>query len=387
VIRAALLAFLVPGCAETLEVRAARIHREAIVVDSHVDSLQRVLFDDVDLGVRQKEGHGDLVRFREGGLDAPFLALWVDPIFTGPAAVKRTLQLADAFRRVCEAHPDRIGQARSAREVEALVRAGKIAAVMSIEGGHAIDDDLGVLREFHRIGVRAMTLTHTNTNDWCDSSGDVEKHGGLTDFGRKVVAEMNRIGMLVDVSHVSDKAFDAALAASTKPVIATHSCCRALSNHRRNLTDDQLRALGKNGGVVAITFVASFVDEKYRTAAEPKYDPGSEEKDLKTKFGSDLEGLARASYARFRAERPKTARPSLASLLDQIEHAAKVAGHDHVGLGSDFDGMTATPDGIDCAACLPKITEGLLRRGWSEEDVKKLLGGNTLRVMRVAIGE
>jgi membrane dipeptidase len=386
-VRLPLALLLLPACAGTLEARAARIHREAVVADGHVDTLQRVLFDDADIGRRLPDGHGDLVRFREGGLDVPFLALWVDPIFAGPAAVERTLRLADAFRRVCDAFPDRIGQARTAKEAQSLVAAGKVAAVMTIEGGHAIDDDLGILRAFHRLGVRAMTLTHTNTNGWCDSSGDAARHDGLSPFGRRVVAEMNRIGMLVDVSHVSDKAFFDAVGASTKPVIATHSCCRALSKHPRNLTDDQLRALAKNGGVVCITFVASFVDEGYRKAAEAKYDPPGEEKELREKFGSDLEGLARASYARFRAEQPKAPRPPLESLLDQIDHAAQVAGFDHVGLGSDFDGMTATPKGIDDASSLPKITEGLLRRGWSEENLKKLLGGNVLRVMREAIGE
>jgi membrane dipeptidase len=237
------------------------------------------------------------------------------------------------------------------------------------------------------MGVRAMTLSHTNTNNWCDSSGDKPRHGGLSDFGRSVVAEMNRIGMLVDVSHVSDEAFFDALEAARKPAIATHSCCRALANHPRNLTDDQLRALGKNGGVACLTFVASFVDEGYRKATESTYDPQGEEKDLLRKFGSDLEGFARASYARFRKETPKAPRPPLESLLAQIDHAAQVAGFDHVGIGSDFDGMTASPEGIEDASSLPRITEALLRRGWSEENLKKLLGGNVLRVLRESIGE
>jgi membrane dipeptidase len=380
------LALLLLG-GDEVAARAARLHREAIVADGHVDTLQRVLLDDADIGRRLPDGHGDLVRFAEGGLDVPFLALWVDPVFLGPVAVKRTLRLADAFRRVCDAFPDRIAQARTAKEAESLVAAGKVAAVMTIEGGHAIDDDLAVLREFHRMGVRAMTLSHTNTNNWCDSSGDKPRHGGLSDFGRSVVAEMNRIGMLVDVSHVSDEAFFDALEATRKPAIATHSCCRALANHPRNLTDDQLRALGKNGGVACITFVASFVDEGYRKATESTYDPQGEEKDLLAKFGTDLEGFARASYARFRKETPKAPRPPLESLLAQIDHAAKVAGFDHVGIGSDFDGMTASPEGIEDASSLPRITEALLRRGWSEENVRKLLGGNVLRVMRESIGE
>lgn len=365
---------------------AARLHREAIVVDTHVDSLQCTVFDGVDLATRLPDGHGDVPRFFEGGLDAPFLALWVDPIFEGRAAVKRTLQLADAFHTVLERNPERVAQARTAQEVREIVREGMIAAVMTIEGGHAIDDDLAVLREYHRAGVRAMTLAHTNTNNWCDSSGDEPRHGGLSEFGRSVVAEMNRIGMLVDVSHVSEKAFFDAIDASRKPVIATHSCCRALSDHPRNLTDDQLRALGKNGGVVGITFVASFVDENYRKATEASYRPNEEEDELRAKFGADLDRLARASYDRFRAEKPGAPRPPLERLLDQIDHAVRVAGVDHVGIGSDFDGCTATPVGLDDARGLPRITEGLLRRGYSETDVKKILGENVLRVMREAIG-
>jgi membrane dipeptidase len=375
------------AAAQGVSERAAALHREAIVVDTHVDSLQCTLFDGADLSERLSEGHGDVPRFLEGGLDAPFLALWVDPIFEGSAAVKRTLRLADAFHTVLERNSDRVAQARTARDVREIARAGKVAAVMTIEGGHAIDDDLAVLREFHRMGVRAMTLAHTNTNHWCDSSGDEARHGGLSPFGREVVAEMNRIGMLVDVSHVSEEAFFDAVEASTKPVIATHSCCRALCDHPRNLSDAQLRALGKDGGVVGITFVASFVDEGYRRATEASYRPNEEEDELRAKFGADLEALARASYDRFRAERPGAPRPPLERLLDQIDHAVRVAGVDHVGIGSDFDGCTATPVGLDDARGLPLITEGLLRRGYSEADVKKLLGENVLRVMAEAIGE
>jgi membrane dipeptidase len=261
---------------------------------------------------------------------------------------------------------------------------------MGIEGGHSIENDIRLLRDFYRLGVRYMTLSWSNTNEWADSSGDisdpkVEHHNGLTDFGKRVVLEMNRLGMMVDISHVSDKTFCDVIAATKAPVIASHSSARALTNHARNMTDEMLRAVAKNGGVVQVNFFSAFVDEKYRQAAEAqKKDQDAALADYmatRTAAGLpvsfvDLDSISREWQA-------KIPRPPFKSLIDHIDHVAKVAGVDHVGLGSDFDGVSgATPQGIDSAADLPRITQALLDRGYSRDDIHKILGGNLLRVFK-----
>jgi len=263
---------------------------------------------------------------------------------------------------------------------------------MGIEGGHAIENDIRLLREFYRLGVRYMTLTWSNTNEWGDSSGDiddpkVEHHNGLTDFGKDVVREMNRLGMIVDISHVSDATFYQALTISRAPVIASHSSSRALTNHPRNMTDDMLRAVANNNGVVMVNFYSAFVDESYRKAS---YDPEKikqrdEEVEAFKKAHAHADGSP-VTYAETAAIEKKWAeqfpRPPLKSLIDHIDHIAKVAGIDHVGLGSDFDGITSLPQGIDSVADLPKITQALYERGYTRAQIHKILGGNFLRVMR-----
>jgi membrane dipeptidase len=259
---------------------------------------------------------------------------------------------------------------------------------MGIEGGHCIEDDLRILRDFYRLGVRYMTLTWSNTNDWADSSGDindpkVQHHNGLTPFGKQVVAEMNRIGMMVDISHVADKTFWDAIAISKAPVIASHSSARALTNAPRNMTDDMLKAVAKNGGVVQVNFYSGFVDQKFkdayaamapqRNAAFAAFREQYKNADEKTKF---------IAWQKLQAEwANKVPRPPFKSVIDHIDHIAKVAGVDHVGLGSDFDGIDSAPQGLDSTADLPKITEALMQRGYSAEDCRKILGGNLLRVM------
>src|SRR5215469_10360040 len=242
--------------------RARKLATEYIGIDSHIDTMQRALILREDLSERATHGHADLPRLREGGVRAPFFALWVPTYYKGAEAVRRTLELRDAMQRVLDEHPDQIELAQSAADIERIVHSGKIAAVLTAEGGHQIDNDLGVLREYRRRGILAMTLTHFRNNDWADSSTDKPAHNGLTDFGKQVVREMNRIGMIVDVSHVSDKTFYDALAVTTKPVILSHSSCRALSEVPRNVTDDMLRALAKNGGVIGINFGEGFISPK-----------------------------------------------------------------------------------------------------------------------------
>src|SRR5579864_3001077 len=238
-----------------------------IGIDTHIDTIQRVFYTHADLGQRLHDGQIDLVRLREGSMNAPFFALWVPTYYKGAEAVRKTLDLRDAMQSVLDRYPDRIEMATTATDLERIVKSGKIAAVLTLEGGHQIADDLAVLRMYQRMGIRAMTLTHFRNNNWADSSTDKPAHNGLTDFGKQVVREMNRIGMIVDISHVSDKTFYDAVGVSTKPVLATHSSCRALSDMPRNMTDDMLRALAKNGGVVSINFYPGFISPKDTQAA------------------------------------------------------------------------------------------------------------------------
>jgi len=289
-------------------------------------------------------------------------------------------------------HPDRMMMAFSVDDIERAHKQKKLAALMGIEGGHSIENDVHLLRDFYRLGVRYMTLSWSNTNEWADSSGDVnnpkvEHHNGLTDGGKQIVLEMNRLGMLVDISHVADKTFYDVIATTKAPVIASHSSARALTNHPRNMTDDMLRAVAKNGGVVQVNFYNAFIDQNYLNAAE------AQSKDREAAVKADREkriaaGQPTSYLDADRIEREwgaKLPRPPLKSLIDHIDHIAKVAGVDHVGLGSDFDGVSgATPEGIDSAADLPKITQALLDRGYSAADLHKILGGNLMRVFREA---
>jgi membrane dipeptidase len=280
----------------------------------------------------------------------------------------------------------------SVDDIERAHREHKLAALLGIEGGHSIENDVRLLRDFYRLGVRYMTLSWSNTNEWADSSGDindpkVEHHNGLTDGGKQIVLEMNRLGMLVDISHVADKTFYDAIAVSKAPVIASHSSARALTNAPRNMTDDMLRAVAKNGGVVQVNFYNAFIDENYRKAAEAQR---PEELKAREARANELKMAGKpVTYIELdqvgREWAAKIPRPPLSSLIDHIDHIAKIAGIDHVGLGSDFDGVSgATPEGIDSAADLPKITQALLDRGYSAGDIRKILGGNLLRVFREA---
>jgi membrane dipeptidase len=374
--------------------RALRLHRAATVVDTHIDTPQRILLEKVDIGRRLPDGHLDIPRMREGGLDALFFSIWVDSPFAGAAAVKRALQLIDAVDRTVAANPKDLALATSAGGLERAVRAGKIAALMGIEGGHAIADDLGVLRLYRKLGVSYMTLTWANPTSWADSSGKegrdrVKAPDGLSDFGREVVREMNRIGMIVDVSHVSDRTFQDVLAVSTRPVIASHSSCRALLDVPRNMTDDMIRALAKNGGVIGINYGSGFLDGDYRKRSEAIRQPGGLQPPAS--LGSDPEAQALWRYRKMSQAQagsgPRAEPPPLSRLIDHIDHAARVGGVDHVGLGSDFDGVSSLPRGMEDVSRLPHITEALLARGYSEKDIRKILGGNFLRVLRAVTGE
>ncbi len=370
-----------PLMAVILAALAARA--QTIVFDSHIDTLQRVHNEKVDIGKRLADGHLDLPRLKEGGVNAPFFALWAPTFYKGGEAVRRTLQLRDAMQGVLDAHPDRIELAFHAADVERITKAGKVAAILSIEGGHQIADDLGILRMYHRLGIRSMTLTHFRNTNWADSSTDRPEHNGLSEFGKQVVREMNRIGMIVDISHVADKTFYDTLAATTKPLIASHSSCRAISDVPRNMTDDMIRALGKNGGVIGINFGEGFLTPK---------GAGSLKQSISTISYNDpnLSGKALDEYAAKQYVRQfRSGAKSVATLEDAVAHierAVKLAGIDHVGIGSDYDGIESAPIGLEDVSKMPALAAALRKRGYSEQDVKKILGGNFLRVLREVTG-
>jgi membrane dipeptidase len=372
--------------------RARSIHDSALIIDTHADTPQRFLDQGFDIGSTDPNdvGHLSLDKARRGNLGAEFFSIWVDPETNQGHFAQHTFDLIDSVYEQAAHHPDRMMMAFSVADIERAHREHKLAALMGIEGGHSIENDVHLLRDYYRLGVRYMTLSWSNTNEWADSSGDVndpkvQHHNGLTDFGKQVVLEMNRLGMMVDISHVADKTFWDAIATTKAPVIASHSSARALVNAPRNMTDDMLRAVAKNGGVVQVNFYSGFVDEEYRKAVE------AQAKDQAAAIQTYVDSLRTqgkpVNYIEIdRIEREWTAkipRPPFKSLIDHIDHIAKVAGVDHVGLGSDFDGVSgATPQGMDSAADLPKITQALLDRGYSADDIKKILGANLLRVFR-----
>src|SRR5215472_12285248 len=356
-----------------------------IGIDSHIDTVQRIFVDRADITQRSPVGHVDIPRLKEGGVNAPFFALWVPTYYPGAEAVRRTLDLRDAMQRLLDTHPEQIALALTGADIERITKSGRIAVILTVEGGHQIDDDLAVLRIYHRLGIRSMTLSHFRNNSWADSSTDEPAHNGLTAFGKEVVKEMNRLGMIVDVSHVSDKTFYDALEVSSKPVIASHSSCRAISDVPRNMTDDMLRALAKNGGVVHINFFEGFLDSDFAQRFAALKDEQAEQDAAEAqapKFGdrSRLGPAGRQIEARRTA---KLGRIPLSRLLDHIDHAVQVAGIDHVGLGSDFDGASGQfPEGVEDISGIPNLVRGLMARGYSDQSILKILGSNTLRVMR-----
>jgi membrane dipeptidase len=375
-----------------ISAKARQIHDSALIVDTHADTPQRFLDEGYDIGSTDPNdiGHISLEKARRGNLGAEFFSIWVDPQTTQGNYARHSFDLIDSVYEQAAHHPDRMMMAFSTDDIQRAHRQHKLAALMGIEGGHSIENDIHLLRDFYRLGVRYMTLCWSNTNEWADSSGDiddpkVQHHNGLTDFGKQVVLEMNRLGMMVDISHVADKTFWDAIATTKAPVIASHSSARALVNAPRNMTDDMLKAVAKNDGVIQVNFFNGFDDETFRKTLDAQ---AKDHTAAIQKFVDEQKAQGKpVDYVQVdRIEREwmaKIPRPPLKSLIDHIDHIAKVAGVDHVGLGSDFDGVSgATPQGIDSAADLPKITQALLERGYSAEDIAKILGGNLMRVFR-----
>lgn len=370
-------------CADELSARAREIHFSSLVFDTHADTPQRLFFDQFDLGKRDAEGCVDIPRLREGGVGAIFFALWVPVEITEEAATRRARDLLDAVANQINIHSDDLVLATSSKEVRTARAENKIAVLLGIEGGHAIDNDLAILREFHARGVRYMTLTHNAATEWADSSNDTPRHNGLTDFGKQVIREMNRLGMLVDVSHVSDPTFYDVLETSRAPVIASHSCCRALCDAPRNLDEAMIKVLASRGGVIHITFHDGFLSQEYANANRAlASEIASKEEVVNQKFGENearkLMDLQRLSDESIRAG--KLPQVSWEKIVDHIDHAVGITGADFVGVGSDFDGAFM-PAGMEDASKFPRLTEGLLRRGYGEVDIRKILGENTLRVM------
>jgi len=356
----------------------------AIIIDTHADTPQLMLDEGYNLADPASPYMISIPKMRAGHLGAEFFSIWVDVTWPKQDLIHRALDLIDVTDQQVAKHSDVLGLATTADDIERLHREGKIAILMGVEGGHEIQGDLHALDIFYRLGVRYMTLTHTKNDELGDSSGDEPQWKGLSPLGRQAVARMNQLGMMVDISHVSDSTFYDALAVSKAPIIASHSSCRALCKAPRNMTDDMIRALAKNGGVMDINFYSGFLSQEYRDAFSKI------EKQVEQQVAA-----ARASYAKQgkRLSYPEEVRieqrltknlpaPSYTAIADHIDHAVKVSGIDHVGLGSDFDGIDTPPRGMEDVSKIPALVHELARRGYSEEDLEKILGGNVLRVMR-----
>jgi len=384
----AALALLLPlialtYAAQSVSRQAHDLHFNSIVIDTHDDTTQRLLNPKFDLGARHPDGNIDIPRMREGGLGGIFFSIYIPGSITGPEAVKRAFDQIDAVRQTIARHPNDLVLAVTADDVRRAHRQGKIAALMGVEGGHMIANDLGVLRTYAALGVRYMTLTHMINTDWADSSTDKPAHNGLTDFGKDVVREMNRQGVMVDISHVADKTFYDALEVSEAPLIASHSSCRALCDAARNMTDDMIKALAAKGGVIQINYHIGFLDPKFRAAENANPEIGKAiEAETKKRCGDDesCQLVAGDQVLREYVAQGKLPRVEWTEIVDHIDHAVKLVGADHVGLGSDFDGANM-PFGMDDVTHLPQITDALLKKGYSDTDIRKILGGNTLRVM------
>ena len=378
---------VVPTVAQTrderLWQRALQIHRRAIVIDTHNDVTTPMTNDDFDLsGTPPTPYRTNIERMKKGGLNAEFFSLYVKPWYVEHGgSARRTLDMIDSVYRAVERHPRDLMIATSVADIRRAKRQGKIAALMGIEGGHAIEDSLATLREFYRLGVRYMTLTWNNTNNWADAGRGEKKHNGLSEFGKEVVREMNRLGMLIDVSHVSDKTMSDALDVSKAPIIASHSSARALSNVPRNIPDDLLRRIAKNGGVVQVNFYSVFVDTNTVSPQSAERDRRlkAQQDAIDAKYKDDPERRAEESD-KLEAANPLPPLP-ISKLIDHIDHIVKVAGVDHVGIGADFDGANDMPEGAQDVSMLPNITYELLKRGYTERDIRKILGENVLRVM------
>jgi membrane dipeptidase len=374
------------GRPDDIAERARRLHFSSIVLDTHDDTTQRLLAKGFELGERHPDGHVDIPRMREGGMNAIFFSIWIDGRTLGPPAVQKALDQVAAVKENVERHPGDLLLARTAEDVRRAHAQGKIAVLMGVEGGHMLGNDVHMVRIFGDLGVRYVTLAHFYNDEWADSSTDKPAHDGLTDRGRDIVREMNRRAILVDISHVSDKTFHDALEVSRAPLIASHSSCRAICDHPRNMSDAMIRELAARGGVIQVNYERSFLDQTYKDASEALSGGVVAQMDAVTRLCGDDQECAGRQMTRMQAEYTREGKlPHVGweEIVDHIDHVVKLVGADHVGLGSDFDGATM-PEGMEDCSKLPRITEALMGKGYADDDIRKILGGNTLRVMEEA---
>ncbi|MBL8234068.1 MAG: dipeptidase [Bryobacterales bacterium] len=389
--RSLVLVLLLAGIASAQDARTVsdaevmKVHRSAILIDTHNDVTSATVAG-LDIGKRRTEGHTDVPRLKEGGVGATFFAVFVSGSYVeGNRSANRTIEMIDTVRHdIIGRYPNEFEFAVTADQIVSAHKRGKIAALMGIEGGHAIEDSLRLLRSFYALGVRYMTLTHSNSNNWAGSSGEVGS-GGLTAFGKEVVLEMNRLGMMVDISHVSDKTFWDALETSKAPIFASHSSCRAISPIPRNMSDEMIQALAKKGGLVQVNFGCEFVNAE-SAKSSPMLNPAMREK--MGKMMAEMKGKSqeerRAAMRKMFAESGPRVRAKLSDVVAHIDRIVKIAGVDAVGIGSDYDGVGCVPEGLDDVSKFPNLTRALLERGYPAEDIRKIYGGNLLRVMRAA---
>ena len=369
--------------AQSVSEQAQKLQSSSIVIDTHDDTTQRLLDPKFDISIHHNDGNIDVPRLKEGGLTGIFFSIWISSKTLGPQAVQKALDQIDAVRETVRKDPNDLLLATSAADVREAKRQHKIAALMGVEGGHMMGNDLSVLRTFAALGIRYMTLTHMDNNEWADSSTDKPAHNGLTDFGKDVVREMNRLGIIVDISHVSDKTFYDALETSKAPVFASHSSCRALCQAPRNMTDDMIRDLAKHGGVIQINYHVGFLSQEFRDYEKTHPEAEKEIKEEVAKRCGDNEAckiVAGDQVVRDWMAAGKLPKVDWMAIVDHIDHAVKIAGVDHVGLGSDFDGAVM-PIGMQDVTHIPQITDALLKKGYAESDIRKILGENTLRVL------
>jgi membrane dipeptidase len=380
-----LLLLIMPTLAASQSVsdQAKKLQSTSIVIDTHDDTTQRLLDPKFDLSLRHNDGNIDIPRMKEGGLSAIFFSIWISSKIMGPEAVKKALDQIDAVRELVRKNRNDLILATSAADIREAKQQHKIAVLMGVEGGHMMGNDLSVLRTFAALGVRYMTLTHMDNNEWADSSTDKPAHNGLTDFGKDVIREMNRLGIIVDVAHVSDKTFYDALETSKAPIFSSHSSCRAICQAPRNMTDDMIRDLAKHGGVIQINYHVGFLSQEFRDYEKAHPEAEKEINEEVKKRCGDNEACRLTTgdqVVRDLMQAGKLPKVDWTVIVDHIDHAVKIAGADHVGLGSDFDGAVM-PLGMQDVTHIPQITDALLKKGYSESDIRKILGENTLRVL------
>ncbi|MET0752318.1 MAG: dipeptidase [Pyrinomonadaceae bacterium] len=380
------------GADAALWQKALKIHKKAIIIDGHNDIPSPLVDDDFDLAMNSigkfhNDGdpfHTDLSRFRQSGITGEFFSIYVSgtSLKTG-GAMRRAMDMIDATYREVEKHPNELMSCASAAEIRQAKKRNKVCALMGIEGGYVIENSLYALRNFYRLGIRYMTLTHNVSHDWADAHNGEVKNNGLSDFGKEVVREMNRLGMLVDISHVSTKTMSDVLDVSTAPIIASHSSARAVANHTRNVPDDILKRVAKNGGVIMINFYPAFLDETYNKAENDRTARLKPQMDaLREQYKNDRAAFNEAER-KLLAENPIDV-PSYTRIVDHIDHIKNVAGIDYVGIGSDFDGVPLLPKGMNGMEDLVLVTYEMLRRGYSEQDIRKVLGENFMRAFAQA---